>query len=394
MAGGVFTLLLVFLLIERACLDSKIKSVPLRICVTGTRGKSSVTRHISTALRESGMSVLARTTGSKPVLIFPDGGEEKIERRGKPTILEGKKILQIGAKLCVDAMVVELMGIHPEAIHEESVKIFRPHILVFTNVRLDHTAQMGHTKDSIASCFASAIPEACTVFVPQEQSYPIFQRTAESMKTQIVRVSENAFCEYLDDENDRLSLEFETNIRLSLAVIERLGKDPRVAYKSMSRTPPDFGSLKVWTALRNSPLSDWYFVSGFAANEPESTQTVLSKLKAKNLLENRTVIGLLNLRGDRGDRTLLWCDALKSGQFPEIRKLICVGGHALAMKRKLKKYVDVELYAWPNVPPEEILTRFSAIEKEEAVVIGMGNMRGAGKCLVDYWEKTGTRYDL
>ena len=157
---------------------------------------------------------------------------------------------------------------------------------------------------------------------------------------------------------------------------------------------PDFESLKVWFELRDPPLPDWYFVSGFAANEPESTQSIFSKLRGKKLLEDRTVIGLLNLRRDRGDRTLQWVDALRSGEFPEIQKLICVGDHAMAMMRKLKKNAGPELYAWPSYKSEEMLARLSTIEEEKAVVIGMGNMGGAGKRLVDYWEKTGTRYDL
>lgn len=386
--------LLVCLLIERLRLRRKWDALPLRICVTGTRGKSSVTRLIAAALRGSGMTVLARTTGSKPVLIFPDGSEEEIARRGLPTILEGKKILRTGAKLGADACVVELMGIHPEAIYVESQQIFKPHILVITNVRLDHMAQMGKTKDHIASCFAGAIPKGGTIFIQQEEVYPVFQRTAASKNAKIVRVPEHAHQECFDRENGVLFSEFEENVRLSLAVAEFLGQDTYEAFSAMRRALPDFGSLKVWTALKEPSLPDWYFVSGFAANEPQSTQSILAKLKTKQLLEGRTVIGVLNLRGDRGDRTLQWLDVLREGKFPEIQKLICVGDHALAMTRKLKKYGGAELYAWRDLLPEEIMERISAIEKEKAVVIGMGNMGGAGKRLVDFWEKVGTRYDL
>ncbi len=393
-AGGALAILLFYLLVERVCLQRKVDAVPLRICVTGTRGKSSVTRLIAAALRGSGMSVLARTTGAKPVIIFPDGGEEEISRRGLPTILEGKKILRVGVKLRVDALVVELMGIHPEAIYVESQEIFKPHILVLTNVRLDHMDQMGRTKDNIASCFAGSIPEGCTIFVPNEEAYPVFQRTAKSKKAKILRIPENAYYGCMHKENGVLSSEFDENVRLSLAVAEFLGQDTPAAFRAMSGALPDFGGLKVWFALRHPPLQDWYFVSGFAANEPESTQLVLSKLRTKMLLEDRTVIGVLNLRGDRGDRTLQWYDALKSGKFPEIQKLICVGDHASALTRKLKKYTGAELYAWRNFQPEDIVARLSAIEKEKAVVIGMGNMGGAGRRLVDYWEKAGTRYDL
>jgi poly-gamma-glutamate synthase PgsB/CapB len=371
-----------------------VDALPLRICVTGTRGKSSVTRLIAAALRGSGMSVLARTTGAKPVLIFPDGNEEEIARRGLPTILEGKKIIKIGAKLRVDACVVELMGIHPEAIYMESQEIFKPNVLVVTNIRLDHMAQMGRTREDIASCFACAIPEKSTVFIPEKEVFPVFQKTAEEKNAKMFRVSENAYGELMGREQDIPFSEFDENVRLSLAVAEFLGKEGPAALRAMSETLPDFGSLKVWTAVKDPPLPDWYFVSGFAANEPESTQSVLSKLRTKQLLENRTVIGVLNLRRDRGDRTLQWFDALKSGKFPEIQKFICVGDHSVALKRKLKKYSGVELYAWHNIRPEEILARLSAIEQKNAVVIGMGNMGGAGQRLVDYWEKTGTRYDL
>jgi poly-gamma-glutamate synthase PgsB/CapB len=385
---------LLYLFVERLGLRRKVDAIPLRICVTGTRGKSSVTRLIAASLRGSGKTVLARTTGAKPILIFPDGSEKEISRRALPTILEGKRILQAGAELGVDACVVELMGIHPEAIYIESNEIFEPHILVLTNVRLDHMDQMGRTKDDIAFSLAGAIPEGGTIFIPERELYPVIQRIAESKNVKILKIPESSFQEYLSGDNRTRFSEFDENVRLSLAVTEYLGRDLDAAFRAMCGALPDFGSLKVWFNLGDPPLPDWYFVSGFAANEPESTQSVFSKLRDHKLLEDRTVIGVLNLRRDRGDRTLQWLDALRKGKFPDIKKLICVGDHALAMTRKLKKYIKPELYAWRNVKPQEMLARLSAIGEEKAVVIGMGNMGGAGKRLVDYWEKIGTRYDL
>jgi poly-gamma-glutamate synthase PgsB/CapB len=393
-AAGVLALFVVYLLVERVFLHKSLQSVPLRICVTGTRGKSSVTRLIAAALRDSGMSVLSRTTGAKPVLLLPDGGEEEIVRRGIPTILEGKKLLRMATKLTVNAVVVELMGFHPETIHVESTQIFKAHILVLTNVRFDHLAQMGHTKDTIASTFAGAIPRGSTVFIHQDQNYSAFQKAAEAMNAKILWVKGRALTESKDEKDGCLSSEFDENIRLSLAVVEFLGKDTRIAFKAMSRMRPDFGSLKVWTDLKNPPLLGWYFVSGFAANEPESTQLILSKLRTQRLLEGKKIIALLNLRGDRGDRTLQWLDAIKGGIFPGIQRFVLVGDHTLAMRRRLKKCADIETYAWPGSQPEEVLVRLSIIEKEETVVIGMGNMGGAGERFVDYWEKTGQRYDL
>ncbi len=391
---GALAVWLIWLFIERVYLQRAVGSIPLRICVTGTRGKSSVTRLIAAALRGSGMSVLARTTGAKPVLILPDGSEQEIERRGPPTILEGKKILGTGSKLCVDACVVEMMGIQPETVYMESQKIFKPHILVITNVRLDHMDQMGSTKDRIASCFAGAIPKEGTVFILQKEAYSVFQRTSRSRGAKLIPVPDDAYSSVGGQKNGIHSSEFVDNVRLSLSVVDYLGQDPLAAFRAMSGAVPDFGSLKVWTALGPPSRPDWYFVSGFAANEPESTRRVLSRLRDRQLLEGRTVIALLNLRGDRGDRTLQWLEALKSGMFPEIEKLICLGGHRMVLTRKLKHRLGADLYTWRNFRPDEILARLSDIVKDRAVVIGMGNMGGPGRHLVDYWEKTGTRYDL
>jgi poly-gamma-glutamate synthase PgsB/CapB len=286
------------------------------------------------------------------------------------------------------------MGIHPEAIYVESQEIFKPQILVLTNVRLDHMDQMGRTKDDIALSLASAIPKGGTVIVHQNELYPVFRRIAESKNARILEIPEDSYIEYLVDENRALISEFDENLRLSLAVAEYLGEDLDEAFRAMCGALPDFGSLKVWFKLGDPPREDWFFVSGFAANEPESTRFIFAKLRDKKLLEDRTVIGVLNLRRDRGDRTLQWFEALRKGEFPEIKKLICVGDHARAMTRKLRKYSGTEVFAWHNCEPSEMMARLFDIGEEKAVVIGMGNMGGAGKRLVDFWGETGMIYDL
>src|SRR3954471_10732401 len=57
------------------------RGVPVRIHVGGTRGKSTTTRLIATGLRAGGVRVLAKTTGSEPRLILPDGSETTWPRR-------------------------------------------------------------------------------------------------------------------------------------------------------------------------------------------------------------------------------------------------------------------------------------------------------------------------
>lgn len=385
-----------YFVLERFRIIKTVRSIPLRICVTGTRGKSSVARLIAACLREAGFTVLARTTGSKPVIIFPDGEEREILRRGSPSILEGKRLLKFGAELKVDALVSELMSIHPECSFVESVQMYNPHILVITNVRLDHLAQMGSTRQDIARCFASLFPENGIVFVPQEEFYPVFERSAQGMNTRIVRVDGDSYQEYSRSVAERLPKEFEENIRLVMALAEFLKIDKERVLRGLKKVQPDFGSFKMWAMDVGVPSQRWNLVNCFAANDPESTRRVLSRLIKKDFVKGKDIVGLLNLRRDRGDRTIQWLWSFKENSFPEFQKIFLIGEHSSAFKKRLKGLVDLESFVLKSRTPKGILEEISETVKAEAevVLVGMGNMGGAGKKLVEYWEDRGKPYDF
>lgn len=385
--GVCVSVFLIYLLVERALIAQRINKIPLRICVTGTRGKSSVVRLISACLKDSRMQVFAKTTGSKPCLIFPDGNEREIRRRGHPTILEGKKVLKKASQTGVHAVVLEMMSIRPESLYMETIQMMKPHILVITNVRADHVDEIGKSKEEIARCFASAIPEKSTVFIPKEEFYPVFQRKAEKAGTKLLLVPPGL-------SKNIPACEFEQNFRLVLAVVEFLGKDRDKAYRAAVQAAPDFGGLKIWKAKKDSSVTGWHFVSIFAANDPETTKEVLVKLEKRNLFKGKKRIGLLNMRKDRGGRTMQWFDALQEDEAFTFDRLVFVGEHALAMKDKLQRRIKPEITALKGKKPEDLIAQIASLEKDEAVVFGMGNMGGAGRSLVDYWEMTGNRYDV
>ncbi|MFC2165726.1 poly-gamma-glutamate synthase PgsB [Acidobacteriota bacterium] len=392
---AVFLVFVIYLYVEKIWFRRQTESIPLRICVTGTRGKSSVTRLIATVLKDSGYSVLAKTTGSRPAMINPDGTEKEIIRHGRPTILEARKVLKVAKSQGVQTIVLELMGILPESVYVESVRMLKPHILVITNVRHDHMAQMGSTKQEIASCFASAIPKDCAVFVLKDELFPVYHAVAESRNARIIQVPLGSHQSLSDNKVGVSSpFEFTGNIELALAVAEHIGIDRDKAVRTVASAFPDFGSLKVWMMDEDSPEQSWFFVSAFAANDPQSTREILAVDKIKSLLEGRRVIALLNFRRDRGDRTLQWLDALESNAFPELDRIVFLGHHAFTASRRLRNIPKDGVQAWPKCSPGEIIGKLSVQEKKGAVLIGMGNMQGAGKDFVDFWEATGQRYDL
>ncbi|MGB8951287.1 MAG: poly-gamma-glutamate synthase PgsB [Candidatus Aminicenantales bacterium] len=387
-------ILILFLLWERLVLEHRVRKVRLRICVTGTRGKSTVTRLIASALKEAGYSVLAKTSGSKAAVVFPDGREEDVKRRGRVTILEGKRILKTAAELGVDVLVSELMSIGPECLSTESARIFHPHFLVVTNVRLDHREEVGRTKQEIARSLAAAIPSRCTVFIPDEEFYPVFQEAAGRKSSDIVRVPMQSATSGGALKSPKKAGEFTENICLALALTSYLGIQEEVALQGMAKAPSDFGSLRIWTMETGLPSLILYVASAFAANDPESARKAVDKLKEIVPFEGKRVTGLLNLRGDRGDRTLQWLNAFQNGYFPEIQKIVFLGDHVHAVNRRWRRtgVSPLEVSALSERTPRKIMERVSVPDGKEAIFIGMGNMGGVGKDLVAFWERVGDAY--
>lgn len=354
-----------------------------------------MTRLIAAVLRDEGFRVLAKTTGSRPVMINPDGTEAEIIRHGRPSILEAKKILKVAKHQNAQAVVMELMGILPESIYVESVRMLKPHMLVITNVRHDHGAQMGTTKEAIASCFASAIPEDGVVFVLDNEFFPVYRAVSEQRKSRLIEVQRESQPPLTGDDRANKSLfAFADDIHLTMAVSEHLGLNREKAHRAMARALPDFGSLKVWVKEKDFPDKKWFFVSAFGANDPQSTREIFSIDTVRTLLEGRRVIGLLNFREDRGDRTIQWIEALEKDEFPELDRLVLLGHHAVAARRKLKTVPKDKIQVLTKHSPAEIIQRLSQQERNDTVLIGMGNMKGAGKAFVDLWEETGRRYGI
>src|SRR5439155_628835 len=83
--------------------------IAIRIHVNGTRGKSSVTRLIAAALRDHGVPTVAKTTGTSPLLILPDGTEVPVQRDGPPKIRELIWAMRRASRLGARAVVFECM---------------------------------------------------------------------------------------------------------------------------------------------------------------------------------------------------------------------------------------------------------------------------------------------
>jgi poly-gamma-glutamate synthase PgsB/CapB len=338
---------------------------------------------IAAALKEAGFSVLAKTTGSQPVLIFPDGREEEVVRRGLPTILEQKRLVKKAAALGIRAIVTEMMSIQPECLDVESRCLLQPQFLVVTNVRMDHREEMGRTKPEIARSLSMAIRPGTTVFVPKSEWYPEFEAAAGRVGATIITVENTAKGSFFDEDS-----------RLAATVASHLGVSDAVALQGISAAAVDFGSLKAWEAELGIPPATWTLVSAFAANEPESSRLILTHVQKKFAPNGRPLIGILNFRPDRGDRTRQWLDAHGQGFFSGFRSVYVVGAHVHSLNIRRRAGRPPSFTPLTDRTPPAIMEKIAAKECAAPVLIGLGNIGGIGGALVEHWQKIGRPHAL
>lgn len=379
------------LALERLSLDVLRRRVPLRIAVTGTRGKSSVTRLVAAALRADGRSVLAKVTGSRPVLIGPDGEDIGIRRPGPPTILEQKAVLRAAVRMSCRSLVAEMMSIGPETLRIESRQILRPGVLAVTNARIDHREEMGRTRAEIAATLGKAFLPGATVFIPEEELLPAFQMAADRVGCRLIAVpSDSAPASGYSDGEIGSPLEFGVNIRLARAVAAFCGADAVRAALGMAAAPPDFGSLKVWRLGRPGLPGPLWAVSLFAANEPDSSAAALERLARSHSGLPSGKVAVLALRADRADRTRQWLEAAAAGFFDGYAGIVAVGDHAHPVGRRLKRRGRCPaVLAMAGSDPALITEQAARLAGGPACLIGLGNIVGAGAGLVEHWAAGG-----
>lgn len=428
---------LLYLIYERISMNRRRNSIPLRISVTGTRGKSSVVRMIASMLRADGRMVIAKTTGSQARLVLPDAQEIEVKRRGVTSIIEQKLLIKKAAKIKADCLVAEIMSIHPENHYVESQQMLQPHIVVITNVREDHTEAMGKTKEEIADALSLDIPAKAKVFLPEKENRPLFETAVKEAVGELITVQEGIALPLFQQAPELQRKEIPDNLDLVYALGKHLHIDQQIILNGIRRAKHDIGKLGIWKYQSPETRKTCYLVNGFAANDPESTWQVIAKVKEILPSASDKLIGLLSLRTDRGDRTKQWLEALRCGAFDVFSRIYVMGAHSKIVRRKLKavvmsksrlgelsfrrNLVSYQARCWvekrflrndsledgrrpseilqsvrilKTKPPETMMKTMLAEIEDQSVIFGFGNMKGTGELLVDYWNKIGAVYEL
>ena len=261
--------LMAYLLWERHARDTALAAVPIRIHVNGTRGKSTVTRLIAAALREAGVRTVAKTTGTAPRIILPDGSERPVRRRAPASIREQLWVLREARRWQAQAAVIECMAVDPElqAVCED--QMVRSTIGVITNARPDHAEVMGPTAGDVALALASTVPRSAVLVIGPTDGSETLARAAQARGSRVVRAAADSGAP--DAWEGRAWMA--ENAGIALAVARELRIPDDVARRGMRSAIPDPGALRAGDIeIAGRRLG---YVDATAANDPQSLGLVL-----------------------------------------------------------------------------------------------------------------------
>ncbi len=375
----VIVLLVIFMIaygaIEYFTHHNRVHNIPIRIHVNGTRGKSSVTRLIAAGLRAGGIRTMAKVTGTKPRIINQHGLEVPIIRLHPVNIIEQTKVFRFFSRFRPKAVVIECMAVQPSYQWVCEHRFVQSTVGVLTNVRLDHTIEMGATLESIANSLANTIPVDAPLFTAETNPSlnDILRDRAKPLNSE-VHVSDELNVS-IEDMRRFSYIEHPSNVALSLAVCEHLGVDRETALTGMAQAFPDPGALRVFTVSLNGKTV--HFLNGMAANDAESTLMTWRRITELYPNTGRRVL-MLNTRADRFNRSVQLAEMI--GNDIKFDKLVSMGESTDMLSPHLRRYgIPVEKVRKIGLrrADEVFDILFEEIE-DEGFVFGCGNAGHGG----------------
>ena len=360
-----------------------LRRIPLRVHVAGTRGKSSVTRLLAAGLRAAGRKAVAKTTGTLPRTILPDGREVPVFRPAGANIIEQRRVVEAAARLEADALIVECMALQPALHWVSESKLVQATHGVITNARPDHLDVMGPTDADVARCLAGMIPVGGVLYTAEERHVEILRVACEDRETRLVIVGSDEVAAISEADLQGFTYtEHPENVALALKVLEEAGVGREVALPGMWRTHPDPGAMTIHDM-------DFFgrrivFVNAFAANDPESTAKIW-QLTRDLVPDVEQRVAVFNLRADRAHRTVQLAGETSFWHDADGVVLIGTGAYLFA-RVAARAGIDVDRMVYAETPrPDEIFEGILGLCGPSTLVVGMGNIGGQGLPLVRYF---------
>ncbi len=357
-------------------------SIPVRIHVNGTRGKSSVSRLIGAGLRAGGFRAVTKVTGTFPRLILEDGSEFHINRRGGANIIEQLSIVKTASKRKANALVIECMALQPEYQKISEEKMIKSTIGVITNIRADHLDVMGPTVDDVAKAISNTVP-INGILVTGEKVHNLIRKRADDKGSEIVEAETESVS--LEAMNGFSYIEHRENVAIALEVCKLMDIRPKKALKEMYKTIPDEGALARYRIKRNGTHID--FINAFAANDPDSTLLIRKMLRDRGYIFDPEYI-ILNTRADRIERSKQLLAMIGEKIIGELKSVFLMGDYVeMVYRSAIKNRIPGDkIIMIRSRSPETIYSEIMAQFTGSGSILATGNMGGSGAALSDYFR--------
>lgn len=359
------------------------RRIPIRIHVNGSRGKSSVARLVAAGLREGGLRVVGKTTGSTAAVIHCDGTESPVLRRGGPNIKEQLRVMRRAVRENCEALVLECMAVRPDLQKVCEHNIVKATHGIITNVRPDHLEVMGPTMDDVAASLAGTVPRKAHLFTSEDRYDQYLSSRARRARSTYTRSDPNGVT---NQEMRGFSyVEFPENVSLALDVCSSIGVPRETALAGMYQVTPDVGALTRWQVPASGdslPTSRvMTFINGFAANDPDSYLRVWKHLGLDK--DPGEVFILMNIRGDRQRRSKDLAPLL--GRRMHAARYILIGEETALFGDLLRRGGISQdcIHDLSGRAAPELWDRICVLATGDCTVFGMGNIAGIGNQLLD-----------
>lgn len=363
--------------------QERVYSIPIRIHINGTRGKSSVTRLIGAGLRAGGILNITKVTGTFPRLIIEDGSETYIHRKTDANIVEQLSIVKYAASRKVQALVMECMALQPQYQTITEDYMIHSNISVMTNIRLDHTDIMGHTLPEIAETLGRTIPKNEHLFTSEN----VIPQTLKKMADR-----RNTVSHFIDPQSvspDEMKgfryIEHRENVSLALAVCQHLEIDRETALRGMYQAVPDAGALMAYRV--EAFQKHLVFYNAFAANDPDSTFIIWQKIRDEIGFEGLRIV-LLNTRQDRLYRARQLAEMAGTKIEDEIDYLMLIGQSTDVVENMAINYglPKKKILNLGYTTPEKVFEKVLSVTEKMSTIIAIGNMGGMGAETAEFFE--------
>lgn len=348
-----------------------LNTIPIRIHVNGTRGKSSVTRLIGAGLRAGGYNTITKVTGTYPRMILNDGSEVVVHRKEKANILEQLKIVKFCSLRKSEVLLIECMALQPNFQKITEHQMIRATHGVITNIRMDHLDVMGPKLENVAEAISGTVPRSAKLFTAEVRMLDFLQEKANKMKTEVTATNGNDISPA--DMEGFTYFEHPENVSLALSICKSLGVERDLALKAMKKTIPDEGVLRKYTTTVESKKLHLY--NALAANDPESSIILWNNIRKIEGEEKQYAI-ILNSRRDRKERSEQLINAASILPFDE---LFLIGENVELVKNMGVKagIPNKKMLLIGQKDPEKQLADMIPKLMQDSVLIAFGNM-GAG----------------